>query len=214
MKNYVITVARGFGSGGKMLATKLAKELGIECYEHRILALSSQQSELNYENYVEADENIRDMGFVRKQLSKIKRQIHPLPQRDRFIADDELFARQAEIIRQLADTESCVIVGKCADYVLKDYDNVISLYIEAPRPYCVKRIMDRMDVSETQAHQLISRTDRYRAEYYEYYTQGNYWTNPVNYDMTFNMARVGEDTCIEIIKNYVLLKMGSRVQDD
>ncbi|MDO4168004.1 MAG: cytidylate kinase family protein, partial [Eubacteriales bacterium] len=63
MSHYVITIARGFGSGGKMLAMKLAEELGIECYEHRILSLSSQQSELKYENFVEADENIRDMGF-------------------------------------------------------------------------------------------------------------------------------------------------------
>ncbi|MDO4165868.1 MAG: cytidylate kinase-like family protein, partial [Eubacteriales bacterium] len=146
-----------------------------------------------------------------KRLNKLKGSKSPIPQKDRFVADDELFARQAEIIRHLADTESCVIVGKCADYILKDYDNVISLYIEAPRHYCVKRIMDRMDVSEPQAHQLISRTDRYRAEYYEYYTQGNYWTNPVNYDMTFNMERVGEEKCIRIIKNYLSLKMGSQV---
>lgn len=206
MDNYVITIARGFGTGGKVLAMRLAEELGIECYEHRILALCSQQSELGFEQYLKSDENIRNIGFWKKQLRKITKVSNPLPQKDRFIADDELFVRQQKVINDLADSESCVIVGKCADYILKDRKNVISIYIEAPRRYCLKRIMDRMDVSETEAHQLISRTDRYRAEYYEYYTQGNYWTNPVNYDMTFNMERVGEDKCIEIIKAYIKMR--------
>ncbi len=206
MDNYVITIARGFGTGGKVLAMRLAEELGIECYEHRILALCSQQSELGFEQYLKSDENIKNIGFWKKQLRKITKVSNPLPQKERFIADNELFVRQQKVINDLADSESCVIVGKCADYILKDRKNVISIYIEAPRSYCLKRIMDRMDVSETEAHQLISRTDRYRAEYYEYYTQGNYWTNPVNYDMTFNMERVGEDKCIEIIKAYIKMR--------
>lgn len=210
-ENYVITIARGFGTGGKVLAMRLAEELGIECYEHRILALCSQQSELQYEKYVNSDENISNVGFWNRQLRKVKGITTPLPQKDRFIADDELFARQTKVINDLADSESCVIVGKCADYILKDRKNVISIYIEAPRRYCLKRIMDRMDVSESEAHRLISRTDRYRAEYYEYYTGGNYWTNPVNYDMTFNMERVGEDNCVEIIKEYVSKKLGRQM---
>lgn len=211
MDNYVITIARGFGTGGKMLAMRLAKELGIECYEHRILALCSQESEVGFEQYVESDENIINIGFWKKQLRKIKGMTSPLPHKERFIADDDLFRRQVKVINELADTESCVIVGKCADHILRDRKNVISIYIEAPRAYCLKRIMDRMNVSETEAHQLISRTDRYRAEYYEYYTEGNYWTNPVNYDMTFNIERVGEDKCIEIIKEYVNKKFPKSV---
>lgn len=207
MDNYVITIARGFGTGGKMLAMRLADELGIECYEHRILALCSQESELRYENYLDSDENIKNIGFLRRQLHKIKGITNPLPHREHFVADDELFARQTKVINELADTESCVIVGKCADYILKGRKNVISIYIEAPREYCLKRIMERMEVSETEAHQLISRTDKYRAEYYEYYTEGNYWTNPINYDMTFNIEKVGEDTCIPLIKEYVKRKM-------
>lgn len=208
MDNYVITIARGFGTGGKMLAMRLAKELGIECYEHRILALCSQQSEIRYENFVKADENIRNIGFWQRKIHKIKGITNPVPHKEKFVADDELFAMQTKVIQELADTESCVIVGKCADYVLRERKNVVSIYIEAPRRFCLKRIMDRMNVSETEANQLITRTDRYRAEYYEYYTQGNYWTNPVNYDMTFNIERVGEEQCIKMIKQYVMDKMG------
>lgn len=208
--NYVITIARGFGSGGKMLALRLADELGIECYEHRILALCSRKTERSYEELESSDEKLQDVGFWGRHIRKIKGITSPKPQEGKFSPDDELFARQSQIIRELAETESCIIVGKCADYVLKDYKNVISIYIEAPRQYCLKRIMERMNVSETEAHQLITRTDRYRAEYYEYYTEGNYWTNPVNYDMTFNMARVGEDFCVEQIKYYVQQKFGNK----
>lgn len=84
--------------------------------------------------------------------------------------------------------------------MLKDFDNVVSFYVEAPRKYCLERITKRMNVNEAEAAKLIEKTDKYRADYYEYYTNGNYWTNPVNYDMTFNMDRIGEDKCVEVIK--------------
>lgn len=120
-----------------------------------------------------------------------------------FKSNNQLFYYQAEIIKELAATESCVIVGKCADFILKDMPHVYSFYIEAPRAYCLPRIMKKMNISETEAHRLISKTDKYRADYYKYYTGGNYWTNPVNYDLTLNSARVGEQNCIELIKEYV-----------
>ena len=111
-----------------------------------------------------------------------------------------------KIIEDLADTESCVIVGKCADWILKDRPNVISIYIEAPRPYCRKRIMERMQVDAATADRSISQTDKYRAAYYEYYTGGNYWTNPVNYDLTLNSERVGIENCVKTIEEYIRIK--------
>lgn len=94
---------------------------------------------------------------------------------------------------------------------MKDYPNVISIYIEAPREYCRTRIMRKMSLSAEEADRVITKTDRYRAAYYEYYTGGNYWTNPVNYDLTLNSERVGQDKCIELIKQYVKLKFGEEV---
>jgi cytidylate kinase len=125
---------------------------------------------------------------------------------ERFASDDELFGYQCEIIRNLADQESCVIVGKCADYVLRDRENVVSIYIEAPRSFCVQRTMEHMGVTEKVAHATISRTDQYRADYYAYYTHGNYWTNPVNYDMTLNSEKVGIHDCVRLIEQYLLIK--------
>jgi cytidylate kinase len=125
---------------------------------------------------------------------------------EKFVSDDRLFEYQCEIIKSLADQESCVIVGKCADYVLRDRQNVVSVYIEAPRAFCVQRTMEHMGVTEDVAHATISQTDKFRADYYAYYTHGNYWTNPVNYDMTLNSEKVGIKDCVKVIEQYLMIK--------
>ena len=89
---------------------------------------------------------------------------------------------------------------------MKDFDNVISIYIEAPRKNCVESIMKKLQVSEPEAHELISKTDTYRADYYEYYTRGGYWTNPVNYDLTLNSARVGREKCVDVREDYLKIR--------
>lgn len=209
-KNYVITIARGFGSGGKALGMRLADELGISCYENRILQLASKITGKETAELMEIDERLRKDG-LHSLLRKLQGRTEPTAEEKKFESDEEIFQCQCDIIKQLAETESCIIIGKCADYVLKNYDNVISLYVEAPRKYCLKRIMNRMKVDETEAAQMIEKTDKYRAEYYKYYTGGNYWTNPVNYDMTLNMDRVGEDKAVELIKEYMKMKFGEDV---
>lgn len=206
MENYVITIARGFGTGGKTLASELANELGIKCYENRILTLAAQLGDIDESRFVEVDEKLKG-GYISHLIKMLPRRRSPQPVEKGFVSDDKLFDYQARIIKQLAQTESCIIVGKCADYILKDEPHVISIYIEAPRNYCVERIQNRMSVSEAEAHKLISKTDKYRADYYKYYTGGKEWTNPVNYDMTLNSYRIGHDRCKEVIKAYLNLKM-------
>ena len=192
MNNFVITIARGFGSGGKEIATKLGERLGIPCYERQILTLASDKSGIDESLFVDSDEKLRS-NKVAKLLHKIPFSNVLEPHEKAFVSDTNLFNIQAEIIRELARTESCIIVGKCADFVLKDFDNVISIYIEAPRAACVKSVMSKMYISEERANHLIKKTDKYRADYYNFYTGGNYWTNPVNYDMTLNSDRIGRD---------------------
>ena len=203
--NYVITIARGFGSGGKEIASAVAKNLNIHCYENRILTLAAEYSGLDRSRFLDADERLKGNRLL-NALRDLPRQISPKPEDRGFKSNTQLYHYEAEIIRQLAETESWVIVGKCADFVLKDYDHVYSFYIEAPRAYCLPRIMKKMNVSEAEANRLITKTDKYRAEYYKYYTGGNYWTNPVNYDLTLNSDRVGQQNCIEIIKQYVMMR--------
>lgn len=207
MKNFVVTIARGFGSGGKEIGTKLADRFGIPCYERQILKLASDASGLNESLFAQIDERIRG-NVLAKKLTGISFHRVAEPQDKHFESDRNLYNIQAEIIRRLADTTSCVILGKAADYVLKDYDNVVSFYIEAPRAACVKSIMNKMKVSESEAHKLIRKTDKYRADYYRYYTGGNYWTNPVNYHMTLNSDKIGRDQCVDVMESYIRYKFG------
>lgn len=207
-ERYVITIARGFGTGGKVIAQTLADDLGIPCYENRILTLASQLSGEDESKFVHVDERLRG-SYISNLFRKIPRMKNPKPVEKRFVSNDMLFEYQRQIILQLAKTESCIIVGKCADFILRDMPNVVSVYIEAPREYCVKRIRQRMGVSAEEAHCLIAETDRYRADYYRYYTGGNEWTNPVNYDITVNTGRVGHEKAIELIKDYLKIKFGA-----
>lgn len=189
-KKFVITIARGFGSGGKVIARQLAKELGIPCHEHDILTLAAEKSGYDREQFARADEKLVHHTIFDTMSRK-------------FVPNDVLFLHQAETIKELADKESCVIVGKCADYVLRGRENVFSFYIEATRDVCLKNVMAKMEVTEAEANSIITETDQYRADYYKYYTHGNYWTNPVNYDLTLNSGKLGQEKCVAVIKNYV-----------
>ena len=149
---------------------------------------------------------MRETGGFTRFLRGLPRSKHYITRNEKFVSDDRLFEYQSQIIRELAEKESCVIVGKCADYVLRDKPNVVNIYIEAPRVFCVNRTIANMGVTEAVANATIERTDRFRADYYKYYTHGNYWTNPVNYDLTLNSERVGIENCVKTIEQYLIIK--------
>lgn len=204
--HFVVTFARGFGTGGKEIASKLAKDLGIHCYENRILTLASQMSGLDEEIFREVDEKVRNKGGFSSFLKGLPKAKSYITRNEKFVSDDKLFEYQSKIIKNLAETEDCVIVGKCADYVLRGNPNVISVYVEAPRAFCLKRTIEKMGVTAEVAAATITQTDKFRADYYEYYTGGNYWTNPVNYDITLNSEKVGIEGCVEMVKHLLKVK--------
>lgn len=210
MGNYVITIARGFGSGGKYIGQRLSEELGIPCYEKEILTMASDKSGINEDIFARTDEKLRGTLLI-NQLKHIPREKALTPEDRDFKSDSNLFAIQSEIIRTLADTESCIIIGKCADYVLRDYKNVLTVYIDAPRHACVKSITKRMNVSVREANRLIDRTDKYRADYYKCYTRGRDWVNPTNYHMFLNSAKFGREKCVEIIKTVALMTVAKGI---
>ncbi len=207
MENYVITVARGFGSGGKTIASRVAKRLGISCYENRILTLASRYSGIEEQEFWKADEKLSENVVIR-ELRKFPAARKYIPVDREFVSNENLFRYQSEIIRQLAEEESCVIVGKCADYVLRDYPRKVSVYIEAPREACIKRTMEHMDVDAQEAERLLIRTDQYRTDYYRYYTGGKDWRAPIHYDMILNSEFVGIEGCVDLIEYYVKKKLG------
>jgi cytidylate kinase len=210
MNNYVITIARGFGSGGKQVGLELSRDLEIPCYESQILALASEYSGINQNRFVKVDEKLPlPFSFLPKLKSTPSTDHIMTPQDKRFTSAKNLFNIQTKIIRELAEKESCIIIGKCANFVLRDLNNVISVYIEAPRAYCLANVMDKLDATEEEAHRLITETDRYRAAYFRYYTRGRVWTDPVLYDMTLNSERIGIVKCAQLIKEFIKVKFNA-----
>ena len=205
MDNYVVAIGRGFGSGGKAIGVQLAAELGIPCYERQLLDMASEYSGINKRLFAEVDEKLRG-SYAMKHLMKIPYTYVVEPRDKEFTSDINLFNIQSEIIRELATTESFVVIGKCADYVLRDRPNVISVFVEAPEKDCIATVMDRMQVSESRAKELIHKTDKYRADYYKYYTRGKNWKDPLNYDLMLNSSKIGWDNCVKLIREYVELK--------
>lgn len=207
-EHYIITIARGFGSGGKEIGSKLAKRLGIPCYGSQILKMASDYSGISEELFNKNDERLSKRAGLLNYLMKVQFSSVAEPNTKEFTSNINLFNIQKKIIRQLAKSQSCVIVGKCADYVLRDYPNVVSAYIEAPRASCVSSIMNKLGVTNEEANRLIEKTDKYRSDYYKYYTGGQKWTNPVNYDLILNSARVGREQCVDVLEWYTKKKLG------
>jgi len=198
MDNFVITIARGFGSGGKQIGLALSKQLGIPCYESQILSMASNYSGINKDLFFKVDEKLRGYHLIKRLMKSANKDDIVEPTDRSFISDVNLYNIQAKIIKELAKQQSCIIIGKCANHLLRDYDNTVSVYIEAPRAFCVKNVIERLGVTEEEAHRMIYQTDRYRADYYKYYTGGETWTNPVLYDMTLNSDRMGMDNALSL----------------
>ena len=206
MKNYVITIARGFGSGGKQIGLKIASDLNIRLMDKELLQLASIDSGINEELFALADEKLN-----RKLLMQVPDREHYgnvlTPENSKFVSDLNLFNYQVKILRMLAQTESFIVMGKAANYVLRDLPNVVSVSVQAPFADCVKSIMVRSGMTEAEAARAVRRTDKYRSDYHKYYT-GERWTDPVGYDLSLNSARLGRDHCVELIKCAVEQKVG------
>lgn len=213
MDNYVITIARGFGSGGKHIGMVLSERLGIPCFESQILNMASDYSGINKDLFFQVDEKLRGHHLLNKLGHTPSHDKIIAPTEKKFVSDDNLYNIQAKIIKELAQQKSCIIIGKCANHVLKDYKNVVSVYIEAPRKACVASITNLLGVSEEEAHKMIEKTDKYRSDYYKYYTGGDYWTNPTSYDMTLNSDRIGREQCVDVIIDYLKIKFGQDVYE-
>lgn len=158
MDNFVITIARGFGSGGKQIGLALSKQLGIPCYENQILSMASNYSGINKDLFFQVDEKLRGYHLIKRLMKSANKDDIVEPTDKSFISDVNLYNIQAKIIKELAKQQSCIIIGKCANHLLRDYDNTISVYIEAPRAFCVKNVIERLGVTEEEAHRMIYQT--------------------------------------------------------
>lgn len=192
MENFVITIARGFGSGGKTMGKMLAEELHVNYYDKELAKLASEDSGIHEGLFGIADEKVKHSLFQKKSD---------------LTSEDSLFAFQAETIRKLAKSESCIIVGRCADYVLKGYPNLVRVFIYADREACIREVMERFHLSEKEAAKKIETVDKERSAYYKHHT-GREWENAMNYDLCLNSGELGFEKCMEIIKGYMKVRFG------
>lgn len=206
MDNYVITIARGYGSGGRTIGMMLAREFNIPYYDRELMRLASDESGINEELFAKADENLKKSLLFKIARKEYNGELIP-PDREDFVSNDNLFAYQAKVIKDLAAEGPCIIVGRCADYILRDMPNVLRLYIHAPLEDCVKRAKGHLQGSDKEVEKQILAIDKRRASYYKYYT-GKNWTDASNYDLCLNTGNMDYETCVQIAKSYLEIRKG------
>lgn len=207
MDKFVITIARGYGSGGRTIGKMLSKELGIHYYDRELLKLASDESGINEGLFGSADERVKESVLFRVMKKSYSGEVIA-PDSDDFVSNDNLFTYQAKIIRRLLEeeSESCVIVGRCADYILRDQKNVIKIFIHAPLEHCINTLKELEYDTDKKLQKKIESTDKHRAAYYEYYTKRK-WDNAANYDLCINTSEITYEDAITLIKDYLNIRM-------
>lgn len=206
MGNMVITVSRQYGSGGKTIAAMLAQKLGINCYSREILKMASEDSGINERLFGMSDEKIRHAGWFKTLSRPYTGELLP-PEDKGFVSDDNLFNYQAKTIKELAEKESCIIVGRCANYILRNNPDVLSVFVHAADDFCLARAMERNSFSEKETKKFIERTDKYRSDFYHYHT-GHHWTDARYYDLCLDSSKLGFEKCVEEIEAYAKIRFG------
>ena len=197
----IITIAREMCSGGRTIGKMLSEDLGIKYYDKDLIKLASEDSGINERFFGLVDEKLKG-SFLRKG-GVYKGELLSPDHRD-FTSDQNLFNFQAKIIKQLADKEPAVIVGRCADFILSGRRDVVKVFVYSNMETAVKNVVDMYGVSEKEAQKIIERTDKERSEYYRHYT-GRDWTNAKNYNICLDTSNMDYRKCIEIIKSYLKL---------
>ncbi|MBO7310746.1 MAG: cytidylate kinase-like family protein [Clostridia bacterium] len=200
MANCVITIARGFGSGGRTIGKLLAQRLDIDYYNDDLIKLASEESGINLELFGRADERVKANLFKRYKRSYGEWTLSP--DSDQFVSDDNLFNYQAKIIRKIADTSSCVIIGRCSDYVLKDRENLARIFVYADKPTSISRVTELYGMTPNEAEKRIASIDKARASYYKYYT-GKEWNDVQNFDLCINTSSISFEKAVDIIYDYL-----------
>ena len=200
MGTHVITIAREYGSGGRRIGQMLAKELGYHFYDREIMQLASIDSGINEALFAQADERTKGFSLFRAIRTMNGGEFVPSPpDQEDFISDENLFRYQARVIQTLSETEDCIIVGRCADYILRDRDNVLKLFVHAPMDTRIAIVEELNGLMAQEAERLIRKTDKRRAEYYHFFT-GHDWQDARNYDLCLNTGRMNWTQCMNLVK--------------
>lgn len=191
-KDIIITIGRQFGSGGKCVAEVLGRKLGIPVYDQELIMKAAQESGFSAEFFEQSDEKRRFFS-----LSSIFATAYS-SETENYMSDKGLFRIQCETIRNIAAQGSAVIVGRCSDYVLRDMENKLDVFLTSPLEKRAARVAERQGIDYAKAMETVEREDRNREEYYNYYTFGN-WGVASNYDLCIDSDKLGDKGTADMI---------------
>ena len=211
MEKIVITIARQYGSGGRKIGNMLADELGIKAYSREILKLASEDSGINEALFNQVDEKLKNTPLFRIMKKEYKGELIP-PESEDFLSNQNLFNYQAKVIKDLAEEGPCIIIGRCGDYVLRDFPKVVRTFIFASPEHNRRQVIERGAHDGKDVDKFIQKIDRLRRDYYNYYT-GQKWTEATNYDLCLNSEKLGFEGCVEAIKAYTRIRFGEHSLD-
>lgn len=188
--NQIITISRQFGSGGRTIGKMVADRLGIPCYNKELIEKVAAES-----GYAKA--YVEEEGEYAPRKSFFSYSFIGRGQ-DGLSNEDHLWFAQRKVIKELAEKESCVIVGRCADYALSEEPNCVNAFIYADKTYRIKRVAHELGISESKAKDMVNRTDKERASYYNFYTNKK-WGDSRSYDLALNSEKLGIDGCVDML---------------
>ena len=201
MANKIYTIGREFGSGGREVGEKLAAKLGIKLYDKELLQQAAKDSgfcEEIFENHDEKPTNSFLYFLVMDTYSVSGYSAAPFLD---MPLNHKVFLAQFETIKKIAEKESCVIVGRCADYALSDNPDCINIFIHADLDVRIKNVSRNLNITENKARDIINKTDKQRASYYNYYTSKK-WGDSKSYNLSLDAGKLGTDNCVEMILKF------------
>ncbi len=204
----VITIGRQFGSGGRDVGEKVAQYFGIPFYDKELVEMAAQKSNLSHEALKEVDEHATNSFLYSLASGNYSLRGINAPIYYEMPINDKLFIAQSEVIKEVAKEGSCVIVGRCADYVLEEEKNVelLNVFIHGGVDYRAKRVMEAQGLNPSRARDKVLKTDKQRRTYYDYYTSRD-WGVMSNYDICINAETFGIDGAANLIISYAKTKI-------
>ena len=196
----IISIARGYGSGVRTIGLMLSKKLRIDFYDKDLIKLASEESGINEALFGQTDEKTGNRVFGKTGV--YKGGVIP-PDKKSFTSEENLFNYQAMVMKKLADEKSCIIVGRCADFVLSGRENLVRVFVYADEENCVKNIAEVKGITDRkEALKKMTVIDKERAAYYKAHT-GREWIDARNYDLCLNSGNLGFEKCVDMIINYI-----------
>ena len=192
----IITIGREYGSGGREIGRRLAEKLQFAFFDYQIVTELAKRTAFA-EEYILSIQEKRPYPVL--PVPTVRMWAPPNPMLDQHL---EVFLKESEVIRDMADKAPCVIVGRCANFILRGRDNVLNVFVTAPVVDCVRRVMETDGLNLEEAEKKIKKIDKRRADYFKYFT-GRQWQDAALYDLCLNTGHMSEQKCVDIVRAYM-----------